>query len=254
MRNVNGQLPLSTLMDDAAILSLEHQFHLQDVLGEHNWRVDMNAPVFEFTFPSGETLTCENFHFLGSAAPGPASWMWAWANPSGFPEGLTRLAGSVHDLGERHGVAELTSAEVPFGDLPGAPDMPHDAVGPPTEAAKVLTGRWTSYNGEVGGGTRASFLVEHPAFRLPAPAPARIVGLLQQAVSGLPLTDHRRAVYTYGHLRGLDPAFGDDGARLTLSAEDLALTVSFDEYGRVENVEDTLGRTVSGPQERPDRQ
>ena len=241
VRNVNAQLPLSTLMDDAAILSLEHQFHLQDVLGEHNWRVDMNAPVFEFTFPSGESLACENFHFLGSAAPGPGSWMWSWANPSGFPPELTALAGSVRDLGERHGVAELTSAEVPFADLPGAPESPHKVVGPLTEAAKVLTGRWTSYNGEVGGGTRASFLVEHPSFRLPAPDPVQTVGLLQQAVSGLPLTDHRRAVYTYGHLRGLNPAFADDGARLTLSAEGLALTVSFDEHGRVGNVEGSFG-------------
>nr|WP_307869134.1 DUF6882 domain-containing protein [Nocardiopsis sp. B62] len=75
------------LLNDAAILSLEHQLHMETVVGNSNWNVDLAEPRFEF---SGESeLVCDRLHLLGSAAPGPGSWMWAWANPSGFSPEVT---------------------------------------------------------------------------------------------------------------------------------------------------------------------
>src|SRR5690606_8634432 len=221
---------LTDLLDDAALFSLEHQLHLVDVLGEHNWHVDLQAPRFDFV---GErTLTCERFHLLGSAAPGPGSWMWAWANPSGFPEELTRLSAEVRAHGERLGIPELANAEVPFAALPGNPQHPAQVAFLLTEAAKVLGGRWTSYTGEVGGGTRVACLIEHPEFTLPAPEPARTMRVIQQAVAELPLSDHRRPLAGYAARRGLGQQTTPDGG-LVLTGPGFELGVEFDDRGLV---------------------
>lgn len=230
---------LPDMLDDAALFSLEHQLHLEEFLGEHNWHVDLQAPRFEFT---GERpLVCERFHLLGSAAPGPQSWMWGWANPSGFHEDLTALAMAVRDFGRDNDIAELADPEVPFGSLPGAPEEAHLAQHPMTEAAKLLTGRWFSYNGDTGGGTRLSFILEHPELRLPAATSTRVVRILGEGVAGLRLSDPKRAVYTYARLRGLSPRFTDVGRRtLSLTAPGIDLDVEFDESNRVIRIEGGL--------------
>lgn len=225
------------LLNDAAMLSLEHQLHMETVVGNSNWNVDLNEPRFEF---SGESeLVCDRFHLLGSAAPGPGSWMWAWANPSGFSPEVTELSMTVRDLGRQYGIPELAEAEVPFSALPGSPEMPHQVLSLLTDAAKVLTGRWAAYNGPVGGGTRAAFLLEHPGFRLPEATPLHVISVIQQAISGAPsITDHRRAVYSYARLRGLDPEFAADGRSLTLRT--FGIELEFDELNRVTGIEGTL--------------
>ncbi|MFD6949668.1 MULTISPECIES: DUF6882 domain-containing protein [unclassified Nocardiopsis] len=235
---LNTPRSLTDILDDAAILSLEHQIHLSEVVGEHDWRVDLQNPVFEFT---GErSLTCERFHLLGSAAPGPGSWMWAWANPSGFPAELTGFSARVRDLGHQYGIAELSDPEVPFDALPHASGEPVMAAAVLAEAAKVLTGSWTSYTGDAGGGTRVAFLIEHPAFLLPPPSPARTMRLLHQSLAELPLSDHRRALHGYAAMRGLDPVFDAEGRRLSFGARDFGVTVDFDDSHRVASINGTV--------------
>ncbi|SIO84126.1 hypothetical protein BQ8420_00320 [Nocardiopsis sp. JB363] len=221
------------------MLSLEHQLHLEEFLGEHHWNVDLQEPRFEFT---GERpLVCERFHLLGSAAPGPQSWMWGWANPSGFPAELTGLGAAVRDFGRDNDIPALAEAEVPFGTLPGSPEEAHLALYPLTEAAKLLTGRWFAYNGEAGGGTRVSFIIEHPDLRLPRATPMRVMRILQEGVAGLRLSDHKRAVYTYARLRGLSPRFTDaDRRTLSLTAPDLGVEVGFDDLNRVVKIGGTV--------------
>ncbi|MGI5267615.1 DUF6882 domain-containing protein [Nonomuraea sp. CA-218870] len=226
MRN---SLTFANLLDDAALLSLEHQLHLEEVLAEHSWHVNLKQPLFEFT--GDRSITCTAFHLLGTAAPGPASWLWAWANPSGFPEAVVSASERVRDFGRQHDIPELASAEVPFASLPGSPSAPHVVAGLLTEAAKTVTGHWTSYNGEAGGGTRAAFLVEHPDFHLPAPEPVRVIRVIEQALADLLLTDHRRALRAYAAGRGLGAEFDDREGRLT--GPGFEAVVDLDAYGRV---------------------
>jgi hypothetical protein len=237
---VSDPLTLANVLDDAAILSLEHQLHLADVLGDHNWSVDLGARRFEFS--GGRTITCTGCHLLGTAAAGSRSWLWGWANESGLPPEVTALSATLRDFGRQHGIAELATAEVPFDALPGAPNEAPQVIGVLTDVAKIVSGRWTAYNGEVGGGTRVAFLVEHPEFRLPPPEPARTMRVLQQALAELRLTDHRRAVHSYAVRRPLDLTFAPDGSSCLLGGPGFEATVTFDHFNRVTNINGTLSQ------------
>ncbi|MBA8952198.1 hypothetical protein HNR61_003838 [Actinomadura namibiensis] len=242
---MSATITLADVLDDAAILSLEHQLHLGEVIGSHSWNVDLREQRFVFT--GDRDLTCSRVHLLGSAAPGPGSWLWAWANPTDYPEPLTELSARVRDFGRQHGIPELASAEVPFGAVPGGPAEP--AFEPARvaalllDAAKVVSGSWTSYHAEVGGGTRAAFLIEHPDFRLPPPAFPRVMRVLQQSLAELPLHDHRRALYGYARGRGLGAAFDPEGTRLAITSPDFSIDVEFDQHNRIAGIN---AKTTSG--------
>lgn len=231
-------LTLANLLDDAAILSLEHQLHLEEVLGEHHtWHVNLGEGRFEFG--GSRNIVCTRFHLLGTAAPGPRSWLWGWANPSGYPEPLIALSASLREFGNRYGIAELVTAEVPFDALPGSPGEPYEVAGLMGDVAKAVSGLWTFYNGDVGG-TRVAFLVEHPEFRLPPPEPARVMRVLGHALATLRLSDHRRALYAYAVRRGLAVAFTPDHARLTITGPAFETVAEFDAYGRVTALNGTM--------------
>jgi hypothetical protein len=229
---------MASLLDDAAMLSLEHQLHLSDVLGQHSWQVDLQTNRFEFV--GARTFACTGYHLVGTASTSARSWLWGWANPSGFPESLTALSAGVRDFGQHHGIAELATAEVPFDALPGADGDPNRVAHLCLDAAKAVSGHWTAYQGDVGGGTIAAFLVEHPDFELPAPEPARTMRVLQQALAEIPLTDHRRALYGYAVRRPLGVTFAPDQSTCTITGKGFSAVAEFDERGRVAAINGSL--------------
>jgi hypothetical protein len=225
------------LQDDAAMVSFEHQLHLLEIIGEHAWETDLAQPRFSFT---GEhPLTCTNVHLLGSAAPGPKSWLWSWANPFGYRKEVIELAEAVRDFGQRHNIPELSTAEVPFDALPGAPTEPAQVTALMMEAAKAVTRRWTGYQGPVGGGTRAGFVIEHPKFALPAPDGPRVTRVLQQSLVDLRLHDHRRAFHSYAVNRGL--GVHHNGPHMYLSGPALSVSVQFNNQNLVTAMSANLG-------------
>lgn len=229
---------LQDLLDDAALLSYEHQLHLIDVLGDHDWNVDFDAGTVSFL---GEnSLTIRTWHFLGSAAPGPRSWLWSWADPTSHPERFVALATELAAFGRTHGIAELTDAEVSFDRLPGRPDHPAFALASLVDAAKVFSGRWSSYNGDVGGGTRAAFLIEHPEFALGPPEPARVVRVITEGLGTGLVRDHGRALRGYALRRGLTLDSGD-GGRVRLRGDGIDLEAHVDDQGRLSRVDGQLG-------------
>lgn len=233
------RVTFADMLDDAALLSLEHQLYLADVLGDHQWSANLEEPRFELT--GDHPLVCSVVHLLGTAAPGPGSWLWSWANPAGYSHGVIGLAAALAEFGQNHAIAELTSPEVPFTALPGSPTQPFQAVAPMIDAAKVFSGRWFAYNGDAGGGTRAAFLLEHPELVLPAADPARVMRVIQQSVAELNLHDHRRAIHSYALRRPLEARFTADHTTLTLTGAQLRITVAFDHLGRLAHLDGTLG-------------
>jgi hypothetical protein len=226
------------LLDDAALMSFEHQLHLVEVLGDHQWEVNFQEQRFAFT--GAHPLVCTRFHLLGSAAPGPQSWLWSWANPTSYPPAVTALAASLRDFGQQHGIRELASGEIPFGSLPNSPTEPNQVAWFMAEAAKAVSGSWTSYVGDAGGGTRLAVLIEHPDLVLPPPAPTRIMRVLQQGAAELPLYDHRRALHSYAMRRGLGATFSTNYAQLQITGPGFGATVQFTDRGLIAAVSATL--------------
>jgi len=227
---------LQELVDDAVFLSHEHQLHLTDLHGEDAWNADMATGAFLFTDSSGGVVECR-LQFLGTAAPGPSSWMWGWHNVNGFPELVLEAAARAHGTG----VPELSTAELPLDD-----DLPHRLA----LATKVLTGSWSHYSAPVGGGTRAWMLVEHPTFGLPAPSVPRVVRTLSEGLLSVTVVDHRRAVAAYAEARGLAPEQGPDGSVL-LSVPDGSVTVRFDDAGRIAGIAATARAAQPAPDPHP---
>lgn len=225
---VSEPVPLTRLLDDAGLLSLEHRLHLEEVLGAHVWQADLDGRRLEFV---GEehSFVCTKVHLLGTA--GAESWLWGWANPWGYPPALIKAAQTVREFGFRYGVTELCAAELPV-TLAGAAPEPHQVAGLMADAAKVVCGRWSSYCG-VTDGTCVAFLVEHPAFLLPPPTASGLARVLAYGVGALPLTDHRRAIHSYLTRRGLFSEFLDDYRWLEFSGHGLAGDIDFDASGHV---------------------
>jgi hypothetical protein len=218
------------LFDDAALLSYEHQEYFREVVGMPSWHVSYDPPRFEFS--GDRELVCTRFHVLGTAAPGPRSWLWSWANPGWYPDEVTELARSVRDFGLRHGISQLTEAEVAFDEFPGSPDDPSRITFIVGELAKAISGCWTWYNAPMGGGTRLAVLLEHRDLVLPTPTPERISHVLN-GIFELRLPDHRRAMHSYAVRRGLNARLSDDDSKLFIDGPGLEVAAEFTDAGLV---------------------
>ncbi|MGW4717301.1 DUF6882 domain-containing protein [Nocardia sp. NPDC004260] len=225
-------VPLTRLLDDAGLLSLEHRMHLEEVLGAHVLEADLDGRRLEFLGDEG-SFVCTDVHLLGTADAD--TWLWGWVNPWGYPPSLLRAAETVREFGSRYRVAELCSAELPVA-VGGAAPEPYQVAGLMADAAKIVCGRWHSYCGVIDGACVA-FLVDHPAFELPAPTPSGLARVLAHGFGALPLTDHRRAVYSYLTRRGLNTEFLDDYRLLEFGDDGLAGEVEFDASGRIANLD-----------------
>lgn len=227
-----GAPTLQDLVDEAAFVSHEHQLHLADLHGDDAWNADLVAGTLTFTAPDGGTTTCR-VQFLGTAAPGPGTWMWAWNNVNGFPD-------AVLDAAERTRATGLREAEEP--EHPLTDDLPYRY----TLAAKAVTRSWTHYSAPVGGGTRAWLLVEHDDLVLPAPTVPRVVRTLSEGLLSTTVVDHRRALASYASVRGLETS-QDVAGSVTLVVPDGTVTVSFDDAGRLAGIA-ASSSPASGPE------
>lgn len=221
---------LAALVADAAFIAHEAQVQLTEQHGTQPWDVDLSAGRFTFGTPGRRDATTYGVQLLGSAAPGPRTWLWSWANPHGYQPGVLRAAEATHRLGEQYSVPELTAGEVPF-DVPaaGSPDEPGMALGYALSlAARVASRTWFAYSGRVSGGTRVWMLLDGPV--LPAPQALRTAGLFDEVLRSGIVTDHRRAVTSYAALRGVPW----DGEALVLP--DGRVAVRFDDQGSVSSI------------------
>lgn len=197
----------------------------------------MAAGTLTFTAnddPSRQLAT--RSHLVATIAPGPRSLLWAWAHPSGDPQGI---AAQLRAYGEQHGIAELTAAEVPFpADASGDEDWIAQAAHTIGGVAVELTGRAPYYSAPVGNGTRAVFLLDAP---LPPLTVAEAVVALPRILSGTALSDARTSVWDLARLAGWTLTWTDE----SFSGAEVAdatgtATFRFDEQARIAGIESSL--------------
>jgi hypothetical protein len=228
---------LTDVLDDGAFISVERQRRLSEVVGEggpygDRWDVDLTAGVLTFTGREGTLETPA--HVIGTAAPGPGSWLWGWHNVNGFPDAVVARSAQVRELGARFGIAELTAEEVPLRGEPRQDATEYAVV------AGLVNGGLPHYTVEVGAGTIVAFLVEDQRATLPAPSTATAVTVIGEALMGGAVHDQRRALAAYAELRGL--GLEQAGPDMVLTGPDGRITVAFDDLGRITGMKGTLGR------------
>lgn len=222
------------VLDDGYLACVEAQRRVVDAVGagtpyDGRFDVDLQAGILTFT---GTQALAVRAHFLGSAAPGPRSWLWGWQNLNGFPDPVVAYVRHVCDFGAQAGLAELTVAEQP---LQGSPR--EDAVRYAT-AASVICGGLPHYTFEVGGGSIGALLIDSPAFAAGPASALRASTVLPEAAAAGVIVDWRRALTSYAGLRGF--AFHQGPTALTLTAPDGSLDVTLDDLGRLARVEAQL--------------
>jgi hypothetical protein len=233
---------IADLFAGVALISYEHQMHMIEVIGDsdHRWDAKFDAPPrLVFTTPDREIVSTR-FHLLGSAAPGPKSWLWSWANPTDYPAEITALAEGVRLFGEQHQIPELADGEVMFRQFPDEPTESIRVAWLVGELAKAVSGQYTLYLGNAAGGTRIAMLVEHPEFVLPAPTGASVLRVIQEGLMGLGLPDHWRVLRGYVARRGLSATFAGDRELMLVRGPGINMTVLFDDIGRVARIQSTL--------------
>lgn len=230
---------LQPLADRAALFTTLRQDALSaaaDSLGEHRWDADLTAGTLTFTAnddPSRQLVT--HAHLIATIAPGPRSMLWAWAHPQGDPQGV---AAQLHSYGSEHGIADLTTPEVPFPADAGGDEWITQAAHTVGGVAVELTGRSPYYSAPVGGGTRAVFLIDAP---IPPLTVANAVIALPRILAGLSLADARTAVWDLARLAGWTLTWTDEGfsgAEVTDSTG--RATFRFDEQARIAGIESSL--------------
>jgi hypothetical protein len=229
------------VLDDGFVLVCDYQRTLEGVVGEGTpyeaaagGRYDVDLAAGTLTFSgAGVPPVVLRAHLLGSAAPGPGTWLWAWGNDAGFPDEVLAYARHVSDFGTRYGLTELSQAQQELRSSPRE-DARHYAA-----LAATVCGGMTTYTCVVGAGTVVALLLDGPEVTLPAPSAVRAATLLPEVAAAGVVVDWRRAVESYGRMRG----FGvEEGAgETTLRAADGAVVVAFDDLGRLSKVSGRLG-------------
>lgn len=232
-------MDLNELLVDADIVSVEAQSNLDDVLeGAGLIGIDLAEGTAQFGHDQ-PTLVATPY-FVGSAAPGPRSWLWGWTNVNGYPAPAVSAAERTRDFGAEHGIAELTDAEIPLGDR-----SPAEVAVPLATAASYACGGLPVWALDAGGGTVVAFLLDHEALRLPAPNGPRVTRVLAQALGTTPLAQPRRSIVAYARYRSLEVT--EDARAVRVTTVDGDLTVSFDDAGRPTNINASFGPQPDGP-------
>ena len=147
---------LTDLVHEHALLTMEKQLHAADVIAERPFEADLDRGTITF----GGQLEM-GAQLLGSQATNPASWLWSWANPSGFPAAVVASAERLRELGAEESIDAFVESELPVSPTVDADRVAIAAVG-------VLEAP-AYFSLPAGGGTRVVLLIEHPELALPPP-------------------------------------------------------------------------------------
>ena len=183
-------------VDNGAFASLEAQIAFEETVETiDRWNADLAAG--EVTFESGGTARVMKAQVLGSAAPGPQSWLWSWANSS-ISQDATTVAQQLRAYGEQHGVPEFVSAELPLGVRDDGDELwKRIAI-----AAGAMYPEWRTYlPAPIGGGSIAPLLIQHSELVLPALGIPRLIRVLTQGLQYVEIANASRAISAYAAAR-----------------------------------------------------
>ncbi|MFI7483654.1 DUF6882 domain-containing protein [Kocuria sp. M1R5S2] len=224
---------LQDLIDESIFISTEYQARLAELTHGAGWDVDFSAPAFTLQTEPPTTLTP---YLLGTESASRGSWIWSWQELGHFPAVVVAAAVQAREAGERLGVPELSTDELPVVE---------GLARRLTLAAKAVTGIYAHYPATAGGGVTAWLLLDGPEFDLPELTVERMMRVIAEALTTDTAVDHNLAVDSYAKLRGAHIEW-DTEATCVVTVGDGAQRFWFDDHqiSGVEPAEATVGADV----------
>lgn len=255
------ELTFQDIVDDGAILFLETH-HMQDNTfeewGYERWNTEDQFASVEFHFP-GRSSKHLHTAFIGTSAPGPESFLWAWANPNvAATPAQQEVFDQVVAFGRHYGIPQLTSGEVPFTAI--VPYFEDEEARLSAEKAgatlvafkiatvvKMVTGKPNHFTTDIGRGSMAVVAYNHGNLVLGAPSALTFQMRLMEAVAGGMIENHRRAVESYARFRLRTPVTEPTPGTLEVTFDDGQATISFDGNNRMTTMDASLGTSKQHP-------
>ncbi|MFI7585388.1 DUF6882 domain-containing protein [Kocuria sp. M1N1S27] len=224
---------LQDLIDESIFISTEFQARLAELTQGAGWDVDFSAPAFTLQTEPPVVLTP---YLLGTESSSRGSWIWSWQELGHFPAEVVSAAVQAREAGERLGVDELSTDELPVAE---------GLARRLTLAAKTVTGVYAHYPAGAGGGVTAWLLLDGPEFELPELTVERMMRVIAEALTTDTAVDHNHAVDSYAKLRGAHIEW-DTEATCVVTVRDGAQRFWFDDHqiSGVEPAEPSVGPDI----------
>ena len=214
---------LQDLIDASIFISTEYQARLAELVGTSEWNVDFTSQSLDFETTPPLSLKP---HLLGTESENRGTWIWSWQQLGYFPDSVVSAAIQARETGERDGLAELTTDELPLSE---------SLARRLTLATKTISGLYAHYPLPAGAGVRAWTLLEGAELTLEAPTYKGIGRVIAKTLQSEEVHNQVLAVDSYAQQRGFHIAW-DTEATAVLTATDGALRLWFDE-GRISGIE-----------------
>lgn len=214
---------LQDLIDASIFISTEYQARLAELVGTSEWNVDFTSQSLDFETVPPLSLKP---HLLGTESENRGTWIWSWQQLGYFPDSVVSAAIQARETGERDGLTELTTDELPLSE---------SLARRLTLATKTISGLYAHYPLPAGAGVRAWTLLEGAELTLEAPTYKGIGRVIAKTLQSEEIHNQVLAVDSYAQQRGFHIAW-DTEATAVLTATDGALRLWFDE-GRISGIE-----------------
>ncbi len=173
----------TALFEEYAAASLDKQWALNDLFGEADWELNLDAGTMTLA-----TIHTFPVQIIGTESYIEQTWLWAWGNKaSNIPPQLLRCVEQVRASGMSQQIPELTQRMIDLTEVSGH------------EFALVATGLCNAdcyYRGPYEGGA-VFVLLDAPVVRAHISCTAiRIVDVFTHLISLYPV-NHRRAFKAY---------------------------------------------------------
>mgnify|MGYP001214777150 CR=1 FL=1 len=219
---------LHALFDRYALVALDRQLRLEELVGELDWTFNLQSGLLSF----GDRF-CWRAEVLGTESDATQTWLWAWANQaSNIPSELLEAVSAVRGWGFVHKIPELLEPKLPLGEING-----HCL-------AMIGSGIWRAnayYRAPYDAGA-AFLLIKDSNFPRNDDSPsARLATVFPQAISAISINNHRSALQGYLEAHMLKGQ--EEGDRLVVLENGQPLmSATFDEHDRLVRLEATLKR------------
>ena len=209
---------ITEYLERYALVSIEKQEKLARLIGQHDMELDIDAGKIRFS----DDLAVP-FQLLGTESGNTLTWLWAWADEHpDVPVHILSAAFQLKDWGEKHDVQEFSTPSV---DL-------NRADGPVISLiASEVCNASCYYRDPYEGGALYVLLFEKS---IDAQPPLDLTSLSRGLSNLVSLYEfnHRNALLSYFHVKGLSPA--ETGSKVVCELESgEQMIAEFDNAGRL---------------------